>query len=78
MIIIFGSGYARDVVLEILKEIDEHPRGFVMDYRGEGPQITAFICSAETPSTHSKVQGVSFPAVDARGWRVRVCSALQS
>lgn len=52
MMIIFGSGYARDVVIEILDEIDKDPRGYAMDVRRAGPQITAFIL---TPELKAKV-----------------------
>lgn len=47
MMIVFGSGYAQDIVLEILEEMDKDARGYVMDVRREGLQITVFIFTPE-------------------------------
>lgn len=47
IMILLGSGYAVDVVLEILKEIKEDGRGYVIEVSREGPQITAFIFTPE-------------------------------
>jgi hypothetical protein len=52
IIILFGSGYASDVVLEILKEIKKDDRGYVIEVGREGLQTTAFIF---TPELRAKI-----------------------
>ena len=47
MMILIGSGYAMDVVYDVLEEIDKDARGYGMDVRREGVQITAFIFTPE-------------------------------
>lgn len=47
IVILFGSGYAQDVVLEILREIKKDGRGYAIEVRREGLQITAFIFTPE-------------------------------
>jgi hypothetical protein len=47
IMILFGSGHAKDVVLKILMELKEDPRGYAIEAREEGFQITAFIFTPE-------------------------------
>ncbi len=50
MMILFGSGYAKDVLLQVLREVKENPRGYVIDAREERFQLTAFIYTPELKS----------------------------
>src|SRR5213080_3121577 len=47
MMIIFGSGNAKAVVLRILKKIRVNPRNYLIEIQDEGYQITAFVFSPE-------------------------------
>lgn len=47
IVILFGSGYAQDVVFDILKLIKKDGRGYVIEVLREGVQITAFIFTPE-------------------------------
>lgn len=52
IMILFGSGYARSVVENILEELDHQPRGYAIEIQQEGPQIIAFIY---TPELRAKI-----------------------
>lgn len=47
IIIVFGSGYAKDIVVEALKLVKKNPRGFFIEVTEKGLQITAFIFTPE-------------------------------
>jgi len=47
LMILFGSGYATSVVRDILKQLEDHPRKYVVEILREGPQIAAFIFTPE-------------------------------
>jgi len=52
IMVLFGSGYAKDILVSSLKEIKNDPRGYVIDARQERLQITAFIY---TPEIRAKI-----------------------
>lgn len=58
IVILFGSGYAQDVALEILKEIKRDGRGYPIEVLREGVQVTAFIF---TPELKAKISHWSEP-----------------
>jgi len=47
IVILFGSGYAQDVVFDILKLIKKDERGYPIEVLREGLQVTAFIFTPE-------------------------------
>lgn len=47
IIILFGRGYANTVVESILKELSKDSRGYIIDSRKEGIQMTVFIFTPE-------------------------------
>jgi hypothetical protein len=53
MMVVFGSGYAKDVVIAILKEIKNDPRGYVIELIDEKLQVTAFIYTPEVKAVIS-------------------------
>jgi hypothetical protein len=47
LMILCGSGFATNVVLDVLKQIEAHPRKYIIEMLREGPQIAAFIFTPE-------------------------------
>ncbi|MDV3244954.1 MAG: hypothetical protein LYZ66_07285 [Nitrososphaerales archaeon] len=47
MVIVFGSGFARDIVLKILKCIRDDPRGYAIEIKEDWPQLALFVYSPE-------------------------------
>jgi hypothetical protein len=58
LMILFGSGYATNVVLDVLKQIEDHQRKYVIEILREGPQIAAFTF---TPELGAKISHWSDP-----------------
>ena len=47
LVIIFGSGYASDVILNILKCVEKDPQGYVVQTQTEWPQVIGFVFAPE-------------------------------
>lgn len=47
MMLLLGSGYTKNVLLKILREIKQNPRNYVIDARVDNIQLTAFIFTPE-------------------------------
>jgi hypothetical protein len=47
MVIVFGSGYARNIVLKILKCIKDDPHGYAIEIKDDWPQLVLFVYSPE-------------------------------
>ncbi len=50
MMIVFGSGYAKKVVLDIIGKLRNDPRNYLIEIHDEGFQITAFVFAPELRS----------------------------